>query len=166
MPSLTEPSYSYPDVIATGAWRENTAIFQDIKQKIEKKGNMFVLKQPDESLNSAKFAYDLMKEHNLLQPYDTNMLFVEGGRGSTQFVVMNSKQIIKFYDSCSGFPKTNINYKDKNDICNEIIKDFSIGLIVAVGSIFHILKKSSPVIPNEGILPCHISLLLHVAKTL
>ena len=132
------------DVVATGVWRKEGKKFADLQKEIG--CSIQLLAQKDEAEYAAKCAFGIVQTKDLAKSGLT--LFVEAGRGSTQFTLMDSSGNIVSNTGADGFPSdaSQLTYKDKNDKLAELISDplikARIELVVAFGSLWYIYKKN------------------------
>ena len=154
---------NYP-IYLTGKWRDyavssaNVTHLESLMKEKGFSGSFIVLKQEDEALFMAKTMLKLMHDTNT--HVSKNYLFVEGGRGSCQYVVMNSDGTVSDVFMSSGFPKKGyIDYDSKIKIMDTIHKKYgdTIETICMIGSLFYLLKDSPHVIKDMSTFPEEIT---------
>tara|TARA_B110001469_G_C9640677_1_gene322197 strand:+ start:1104 stop:1973 length:870 start_codon:yes stop_codon:yes gene_type:complete len=154
------------DILCTGKWREN----DEKRQKLERLINneVTILTQHEEGEKQAQCAHALMSLQGLL-PTEENedsddeelYLYLGAGRGSTQFTITNIDGIV--IDSINvetGYPKSGSpNIALLRECVNEININYGkrIKFILGFDSLFHVLKKKCPVVPDSGDLPTDVT---------
>jgi hypothetical protein len=154
------------DILCTGKWREN----DEKRQKLERLINneVTILTQHEEGEKQAQCAHALMCLQGLL-PTEENedsddeelYLYLGAGRGSTQFTITNIDGIV--IDSINvetGYPKSGSpNIALLRECVNEININYGkrIKFILGFDSLFHVLKKKCPVVPDSGDLPTEVT---------
>lgn len=152
-------------IYATGDWRKGREKHEMYAQLQNNFGDdIELLSQEAEAINSAKCAHNILKDagHN----FNTNdlTLYVEAGRGSTQFSVLDAEgNVAAKALADDGFPTEGpVPYEKKQAAVKKIIqavgKPDKITLIVAYGSLWYLLEKAgTPVVPDNDIIPNPIS---------
>ena len=154
------------DILCTGKWREN----DEKRLKLERLINneVTILTQHEEGEKQAQCAHALMCLQGLL-PTEENedsddeelYLYLGAGRGSTQFTITNIDGIV--IDSINvetGYPKSGSpNIALLRECVNEININYGkrIKFILGFDSLFHVLKKKCPVVPDSGDLPTEVT---------
>ena len=119
-------------IVATGVWRSDPARFEALKQELQMPVRL--LDQGDEAELAALCAFGIIETRGLASGGVT--LFVEGGRGSTQFVVVDSTGTVLHKAFADGFPKIGeVSYDQKKEAAAQVHAAFGdqITLIVAFG---------------------------------
>jgi len=119
-------------IVATGVWRSDPARFEALKQELQMPVRL--LEQDDEAELAALCAFGIIETQSLGSGGVT--LFVEGGRGSTQFVVVDSTGAVLHKAYADGFPKVGeVSYDRKKAAAAQVHTLFGdqITLIVAFG---------------------------------
>lgn len=154
------------DILCTGKWREN----DEKRLKLERLINneVTILTQHEEGEKQAQCAHALMCLQGLL-PTEENedsddeelYLYLGAGRGSTQFTITNIDGVV--IDSINvetGYPKSGSpNIALLRECVNEININYGkrIKFILGFDSLFHVLKKKCPVVPDSGDLPTEVT---------
>ena len=162
------------DILCTGKWREN----DEKRQKLERLINneVTILTQQEEGEKQAQCAHALMCLQGLL-PTEENedsddeelYLYLGAGRGSTQFTITNIDGIV--IDSVNvetGYPKSGSpNIALLRECVDEIYINYGkrIKFILGFDSIYHVLKKNCPVVPDCGDLPVKLNSGWRIATT-
>jgi len=154
------------DIFCTGKWREN----DEKRQKLERLINneVTILTQHEEGEKQAQCAHALMCLQGLL-PTEENedsddeelYLYLGAGRGSTQFTITNiDGGVIDSINVETGYPKSGSpNIALLRECVNEININYGkrIKFILGFDSLFHVLKKKCPVVPDSGDLPTEVT---------
>ena len=131
-------------IVATGVWRSDLTRFEALKQELQMPVRL--LEQDDEAELAALCAFGIIETQGLGSGGVT--LFVEGGRGSTQFVVVDSTGTVLHKAYADGFPKVGVSYDRKKAAAAQVHAIFrdQITLIVAFG-------EPSPACPSLPVFP-------------
>jgi len=154
------------DILCTGKWREN----DEKRQKLERLINneVTILTQHEEGEKQAQCAHAIMSLQGLL-PTEENedsddeelYLYLGAGRGSTQFTITNIDGcVIDSINVETGYPKSGSpNIALLRECVNEININYGkrIKFILGFDSLFHVLKKKCPVVPDSGDLPTEVT---------
>lgn len=146
-------------ILCTGKWRE----FDNRRQELEFliKNTVTALSHEEEGRLQAQCAHDILYNEGLLPPVsesaDECYLYLGAGRGSTQFTVLDfDGEVLDAFNVSTGYPKggsPDIELLRENaQVLHDKYGD-RIKMIMGFDSIFHVLKKSSPVVPDESELP-------------
>lgn len=145
-------------ILCTGKWRE----FEQRRILLETtlKTPVTALSHEDEGTLQAQCAHKIMVENGFVKSFAEDMeavyLYLGAGRGSSQFTLLDATgEFVNAYNVSTGYPKggePDIDLLKKT--AGEIHDTFgdSIRMIVGFDSIYHVLKKTCPVVPDEGIL--------------
>lgn len=150
-------------ILCTGKWRENDEKRKKLEELINNKVTR--LSQEDEGKKQAQCAHQLMCQQELLQITNKSdsdededlFLYLGAGRGSTQFTITNIEGEVKDVVNLeTGYPKSGKpNIELLKEAAKKIYLDYGkrIKFILGFDSLFHVLKKKCPVVPDSGDLP-------------
>lgn len=154
--SFNEQDSAPRRILCTGKWRE----FNSRRALLQATLNhpVTALSQEDEGILQAQCAHAIMKQEGYINPRseDSVFLYLGAGRGSTQFTVLDEDgEYVNAFNVETGYPKggePNIELLRKS--AAEVYDAFgdSVELIVGFDSIFHVLKKTRPVVKDESAL--------------
>ena len=154
--SGSEPETEPRRILCTGKWRE----FNSRRALLQAALNhpVTALSQEDEGILQAQCAHAIMKEEGYINPRceDSVFLYLGAGRGSTQFTLLDEDgEYVNAFNVETGYPKggePDIGLlRDTAAQIHEAFGD-SVELIVGFDSIFHVLKKTRPVVQDETAL--------------
>lgn len=168
-------------VVATGDWRKNhqdkDSAFQRLKNELVSyfwsSYDLSIIPQSEEGSLAAKCAHRYMDLNGFIDDaFDSstgpdeqrihNMLFlyVGAGRGSTQITLIDSVGEVVAVFKGPGYPRSGESPVEKlSEICDTIKQDYGDRIVSIFGydSIYHVLKKNSPVIGDGDKLPEQIT---------
>ena len=155
-PASPHPADAGMKVVATGNWRVIPA--RRLALEAELGFPLQLLDQDHEADLAARCAHAIVETRSLASAGLS--LFVEAGRGSTQFVVVDTLGSVVHRAFADGFPKTgDVAYGQKKLVASQIASSFGeqIELVVCYGSLWYILEKAgAPVIADKGELPASV----------
>lgn len=162
------------DILCTGKWRENDEKRKKLEQLVN--NEVTILTQQEEGERQAQCAHALMTMQGILPTDESEdsdeeelYLYLGAGRGSTQFTITNIDGIV--IDSVNvetGYPKSGSpNIALLKECADEIYINYGkrIKFILGFDSIYHVLKKESPVVPDCGDLPVKLNSGWRIATT-
>ena len=162
-------------VVATGDWRKNhedkDSPFQRLKNELVSyfwsSYELSILPQSEEGSLAAKCAHRYMDLNGYIDfsfkdvPLEDRLfLYIGAGRGSTQITLIDSLGEVIAVFKGPGYPRSGESPVEKLlEICDTIKKDYGDRIVSIFGydSIYHVLKKNSPVIADGGKLPEEIT---------
>jgi len=149
-------------ILCTGKWRQ----FDNRRQELEflLKNPVTALTQLEEGQFQAKCGHSILFHEGLLPPIsdsaDDCYLYLGAGRGSTQFTVLDfDGNVINAYNVETGYPKggsPDIELLRKT--ATQLHENYGsrIKMIMGFDSIYHVLKKTTPVVADESALPIEV----------
>ena len=143
-------------ILCTGKWRE----FSSRRALLQAALNhpVTALSQEDEGVLQAQCAHRIMKEEGYINSSSEHAvyLYLGAGRGSTQFTALDEEgEYINAFNVETGYPKSGEpNIALLRETAAQIHEAFgdTVDLIVGFDSIFHVLKKTRPVVKDESAL--------------
>ena len=154
----------YP-IYLTGKWRDRSVSSTDVtrlESLIREKGfsgSFLVLKQEDEAIFMARTMFNLMKDVHV--DVAKNYLFIEGGSGSCQYVVMSGHGLVSDVFMSDGFPRSG--WRETQDAKIKAMDTIrskygdTIETICMIGSLFYVLKRNQHVIKDMSTFPTEIT---------
>ena len=143
-------------ILCTGNWRQCEE--RRLLLEAHLTHPITVVTQEDEGILQAQCAHRIMMNERRIEHSGENnvYLYLGAGRGSTQFTLLNHLgEFVNAYNVPTGYPKIgvpDISLLDTTAV--DIFNTFgdSITMIVGFDSIYHVLSKSCPVIPDNSVL--------------
>ena len=149
-------------ILCTGKWRQ----FDNRRQELEflLKNPVTALTQLEEGQFQAKCGHSILFNEGLLPPISDNAddcyLYLGAGRGSTQFTILDfDGNVVNAYNVETGYPKGGSpDIELLRNTATRLHENYGsrIKMVLGFDSIFHVLKKNSPVVEDETPLPSEV----------
>ena len=150
-------------ILCTGKWREFNARRLLLQAVLDHP--VTTLTQEQEAILQSECACDIMFNQGYFDEHCNSegeyTLYIGAGRGSTQMTVRNHKGgFVEAFNVETGYPRNgspNIELLRATALKVFELYANNIKFITGFDSIYHVLKKNCPVIPDESVLPNEIT---------